>query len=140
MSDRKDILIQETAIAGSSGTTIGRTIRVAGCDEVSVNLTVTVTAATLQGTFIIAGTNDDTRAWDGAGVLPALSSGTNSTLPTGITYSAGVFTLNNPSIGTSEVVVTFGSGNFPKYLRPSWVFTSGGGVVGVSATVAAWST
>lgn len=138
MPDRKDILIQETAIAGSSGTTIGRTIRVANCDEVSVNLTVTVTASTLQGTFIIAGTNDDTRAWDGVGVLPALTSGTNSVLPTGITYSAGVFTLNNPSIGTSEVVVTFAS--FPKYIRPSWVLTSGGGTVSVSATVSAWST
>lgn len=137
MADRKDILVQETAIAGSSGTTIGRTIRVAGCDEASVSVSVTVTAATLQGTLIIGGTNDDTRAWDGAGVLPALTSGTNSVLPTGITYSAGVFTLNNPSIGTSEFVVTFAS--FPKYIRPSWVFTSGGGTVSVSATVAAWS-
>lgn len=137
MADRKDILIQETAIAGASGTTVGRTIRVAGCDEVSVGLTVTVTAATLQGTFIIGGTNDDTRAWEGVATLPALTSGTNSVLPTGITYSTGVFTLNNPAIGTSEVVVTFTS--VPKYIRPALTVASGGGTVAISATVSAWS-
>lgn len=139
MPDRKDILVQETAIAGSSGTTIGRTIRVAGCDECSVSVSVTVTAATLQGTMIIAGTNDDARASDGVVTLPALTSGTNSVLPSGITFSGGTFTFNNPGIGTSEFVVTFAT-TFPKYLRPSWVFTSGGGTVSVSATVCAWST
>ena|ERR1700755_828117 len=141
MADRKDILISELALQASSGTQIGRPIRVAGCDEMSVSFTVSVSAATLQATFGLTGTDDDTRALDYGAVLPALTTGTTSALPTGATYSGttGLITFNNLGIGTSEFVITFGN-NFTKYVRPLWTFTSGGGTVSVSATIAAWST
>lgn len=142
MADRKDIQFTEQAIQSASGTTIGRPIRVAGCDRLSVSFTVSVTAATLQGSLSLGGSGDDTRAQDYGAALPALTSGTNSALPTGITYSGttGLFTLNNPSIGTSEFVITYTAGTFPRFVRPLYTFVSGGGTVAVSCTVAAWST
>lgn len=141
MADRKDILISELALQASSGSQIGRPIRIVGCDELSISFTVSVSAATLQATFGLTGSNDDTRALDYAAILPALITGTTSALPSGATYSAatGLVTFNNLGIGTSEVVMTFGNG-FTKYVRPFWTFTSGGGTVSVSATLAAWST
>ena len=142
MSDRKDIALTELALIATSGTQIGRPIRVANCDELSVSFTVSVSAGTLQATFALTGTDDDSRAFDYGAVLPALTTGTISVLPSGVTYSSttGLVTFNNPSAGTIEVVITYGSSNFTKYVRPLWTYTSGGGTVAVQATIAAWTT
>jgi hypothetical protein len=139
MADRKDFLVQEVALLGSSGTQIGRTIKIANCSHVSVGLVVTVTAATLQATFGMGGTNDENRAADQAIALPIVNSGTASVLASGITFSSttGLLTFNNLGIGTTEAVLTFTS--FPRYARPLWTFTSGGGTVSVAATICAWS-
>jgi len=139
MADRKDILVSEVALIAASGTQIGRPIRVAGCDELSVSLVVSVTANTLQATFALGGSNDDVRAADYGATLPALTTGTTSTLLTGVTYSGttGLVTFNNPAIGTYEVVITYSA--FPRTVRPLWTFTSGGGTVSAAATICAWS-
>lgn len=140
MSKAKDYLVQEVALIGSAGTQIGRTINMANCDKVSVSLVVTTTAATLVGTFGVGGTDDDSRAADEAIALVAVAGGSTSVLPANITYSSatGLVTFASPAAATHEVVMTFTS--FPKYFRPLFTYTSGGGTVSVTATVAGWST
>jgi hypothetical protein len=141
MADRKDVLLTELVLSGSSGTQIGRTVRVPSCDSVVLSVVATVTAATLQATLGLTGTNDDARAFDTGAVLPALTSAALiSVVPGTVTFSTttGLLTFNNLGIGTQEIVIDYTG--FTKWVRPVWTFTSGGGVVSVAATIAAWST
>lgn len=141
MADRKDFLVGTfPALNASSATQIGRTIKLSNCDKVTLSVTVTVTAATLQATLALTGTNDEARAADGVTSLPAIRGALISDVPLTVTYSTttGLLTFNNLDIGTQEVVLSFA--NFPRWARPVWTFTSGGGTVAVSAYVGGWST
>lgn len=139
MSDRKDLLMTELVLVGTGATQIGRTIRPVGADECTMGVVVTVTAATLQATLALTGTDDDSRAFDTGAILPALTSGTLiSVVPGTVTLAGtGLLTFNNLGIGTQEVLITYSA--LTKWVRPVWTFTSGGGSVSVNATVAAWS-
>lgn len=141
MSKEKDFTIVEyPLLTGASATQIGRTVRLANCDKVTLSVVVTVTAATLQATLGFAGTNDEARAADGVSAIPTISSAALiSVVPGTVTLPAtGLLTFNNLGIGTQEVVINYT--NFPRYARPVWTFTSGGGTVSVSVSVGAWST
>lgn len=134
-----DFLVTEVALVGTGATQIGRSIRVANCDKVTLSCVVSVTAATLQATLALTGTNDNDRALDNAAVLPALTTGALvSAVPGTVTYAGNAITFNNLGIGTQEVVVSYSG--FPKWVRPIWTFASGGGTVSVQATIGAWST
>jgi hypothetical protein len=141
MADRKDILMTELALVGTGATQIGRTLSVPKVDRLTMGVVVSVTAATLQATLALTGTNDNVRAFDTSQVLPALTSGVLITaVPGTVTLAAtGLLTFNNLGIGTQDVTIAF-TGGFTKWIRPVWTFTSGGGTVSVQATVCAWST
>ena len=118
---------------------IGRTFRVINCDALTIAVVATVSAATLQATLALTGTNDDGRAFDTSAVLPALTSGALITaVPGTVTFTGGLLTFNNLGIGTQEIILDYTG--FTKWVRPVWTFTSGGGAVSVQATLAAWST
>lgn len=140
MAERKDFLVQETTLLGSNVSATGRTVRLANCDKVTLSVVATVTAATLQATLALTGTNDEARAADGVSTLPAIIGALISVVPGTVSYSTttGLLTFNNLGIGTQEVVINYA--NFPRWARPVWTFTSGGGTVEVTVTVAAWST
>lgn len=135
-----DFLVTEPALLATGATQIGRSIKVANCDKVTLSVTVTVTAATLQATLSLTGTSDNERALDTTAVLPVLTTGTLITaVPGTVTLpGTGLLTFNNLGIGTQEIIISYSA--FPKWVRPIWTFTSGGGTVAVSATIAAWST
>lgn len=102
--------------------------------QFSVTVRASVTAATLQGTLTLRGTNNSPQ--DAAEA--ALTNGTVITaLPTGVTHAAGVITLNNPSIGASSVTIAFAQ--LPQFILADYVFTSGGGTVLLTVQAAGWT-
>lgn len=141
MADRKDFLVQETPVLlAASATQIGRTVKLSNCDKVTLSIVATVSAATLQATIGLTGTNDEARAADGVTTLPAVIGALISVVPGTVTYSTttGLLTFNNLGIGTQEIVINYA--NFPRWARPVYTFTSGGGTVSISASIGAWST
>jgi len=120
-------------IAAGTASANGDWLHIARSDFFSVTLRVTVSAATLQATFKLLGTDFGTKS----GSEATLSNFTlASVLPTGVTYSAGVVTFNNPAISTIEVVLT--SLGAPRFLRGAWTYTSGGGTVAADAALSCW--
>jgi hypothetical protein len=125
----------ELLIVGASTTdTSGRYIEVSNCDILTATFVVSVSAATLSATFSIGGTNDNPEVSS----FPVLTNGTViTTLPGTYTYTNGVLTIANQAIGTSEVTVSFS--RFPKWVRASYTYTSGGGTVDAKVIASAWS-
>ena len=79
-------------------------------------------------------------ALDPSSTLPTLNTGKIiSVAPTEIAYSdtTGLLSYASPGVGTHEVTLAFAS--FPKWVRPVYDFTSGGGTVDLRAVIGAWS-
>lgn len=134
-----DFLVTQVALVGVGATQTGSSVRVANCDKVSISFLITASAGSLNGTLVLTGTNDDARAIDAAAVLPTLTGGTLiSAVPGTITFASNAITLTNVASGTNEVTVAYSA--FPKWVRPVFTFTSGGGTMVTQVTVAAWST
>lgn len=136
-----DIVKNQQLLGAGSADASGYTVQVSQCNKLTMSVFVTVTAATLVGTVALTGTNDDARALDITPLsLPTLATGKElSVLPTGFTFTptTGLLAVSSPAIGTYEVILSYS--DFPKWIRPVYDFTSGGGTVSVSATVSAWS-
>lgn len=135
-----DILKSQIVLSASTTDVSGQTVQVSGCYALTLTATVVVTAATLSAAIKLTGTNDDATALDPSTVLPTIVGGQLiTTAPAEITYTAntGVLAFANPPIGTHEVTLAFP--NFPKWIRPVYDYTSGGGTVDVRVIVGAWS-
>lgn len=134
-----DFSVSEIALVGVGATQQGRSIKVTNCDKVLMTLVITTSAATLVGTLTLTGTNDNDRALDGAASLPVLTTGTAiSALPANITFASNAITFASPAAATHEITVSYSS--FPKWVRPVFTFTSGGGTITDQVTIAGWST
>ena len=126
----------ETLIAAGSASSSGRYTQISSCDMLTMTVVLSVSAATLQGTIALGCTNDDPEV----SAFPAMTGGTAITaMPTGFTYSSstGLITLNNPSVGISEMTVSYTQ--FTKWIRASYTYTSGGGSVDLKVITSAWS-
>lgn len=133
-----DILKNQPALVASAASAVGQTIQVSNCDKLTLTVTLSVSAATLQGTLTLNGTSDPMTALDPGSALPVLTTGAFiTTAPSGITFASNAVTFNNPAIGTYEVTVSYSS--FPAWVRPAFAYTSGGGTVDLRATLGAWS-
>ena len=105
----------------------------ARCMIQSLTVRVVVSAATLQATVTLKASDFDTKTGSEATFTGFTVA---SALPTGVTYSNGVITINNASIGTSEVVLT--SQAVPRWVGAIYTYTSGGGTVAVNACLSGW--
>lgn len=125
----------EQLIVGASTTSlIGRYTEASNCEKLTMTLVFIASAGTLAATVSLGSTNDDPLVSS----FPALTNGDAiAGLTTGITYAAGVITVASPAAGTYEVTVSYPS--FAKWVRPSYVYTSGGGTVDLKVIVSAWS-
>lgn len=134
----RDIL-KTISFSASNANVTGQTIELSSCSALSLTVLVSVSAATLVGSVQLTATNDDARAYDLTSTLPALTNGVAITpLPANITLEAtGLLTFASPAIGTHEITIAYPA--FPKWVRPRYVFGSGGGTVDARVTVAAWS-
>jgi len=135
-----DILKSQIVLTASNVDVSGQTVQVSGCHALTLTATLSVTAATLAAVIRLTGTNDDATALDPSSVLPTIVGGQLITVsPAEITYTAntGVLAIANAPIGTHEVTLSFP--NFPKWIRPVYDYTSGGGTVDVRVIVGAWS-
>jgi hypothetical protein len=133
-----DFAVTEIALINNGATQVGRAIKVANCDKLTISFQLTCSAGSLAGTLALTGTNDDARAIDATQTLPALTTGSAITaLPATVTYASNAITFTTTGAGTYEVSVSFSS--FPKWVRPVWTFGSGGGTITSQVTVAAWS-
>jgi hypothetical protein len=101
----------------------------------TAGITLSVTAATLNGTLKIHGTNN----------FPQLAVATEPLLVTGtlltpvdatMVHAAGVITVTNPGIGTHEIIMTWPA--LPQWILWEWDFTSGGGTVSLTVRTAGW--
>jgi len=105
-----------------------------GLGQLSLSVRLSPSAATLQGTLTIRGTNtvpQDTTP-------PALVNGTLlSPADAAMGHAAGVITFNNPSVAIHEITLTFPQ--FPQFIRADYVFTSGGGTVSLIVTASGWA-
>ena len=114
-----DFAVTEIALIGNGATQVGRAIKVANCDKLSLSFTLTCSAGSLTtSTLGLGGTNDDARAIDGSVVLPLLTTGSALTaLQSGVTYAANAITFTAAAAGTYEVSITYtafsGSGFAP---------------------------
>jgi hypothetical protein len=133
-----DIFKSQPVLAGSDADVSGLTVQVSNCDKLTLTITLSVTAATLQATIALTGTSDPVTALEPTSTLPVLTTGALITAaPSGITFASNAITLNNPAIGTYEVTIAYSS--FPAWVRAVYDYTSGGGTVDVRATLGAWS-
>ena len=135
-----DILKSQTVLVASTNDTTGQTVQVSNCQSLTLTITAAVSAATLSATVRLCGTNDDTLALNPSSTLPTLNTGAAITVaPAEIVYddATGLLTFTNPAIGTHEVTLAFSS--FPKWVRPVYDYTSGGGTVDLRVVIGAWS-
>lgn len=134
-----DFLVTEVSLVGVGATQTGRAIKLANCDKLSISFIISASAGSLNGNLVLTGTNDDTRALDGSVTLPTLTTGSVITaLPGTIALTANALTFTNATASTYEISMNFSS--FPKWVRPVWTFTSGGGTMTTQVTIAGWST
>jgi hypothetical protein len=101
----------------------------------TAGITLTVSAATLQGTLKVHGTNN----------FPQLPVATEPLLVSGVlltpvdatmAHAAGVITVNNPGIGTHEIIMAWPQ--LPQWVLWEWTFTGGGGTVALAVRTAGW--
>jgi len=134
-----DFLVTSVSLIGAGATQTGTPVKVSNCDKLTYSFIISASAGSLNGTLVLTGTNDDSRAIDGTLTLPTLTTGSAITaLPSGVTYASNAITLTNVASGTYEICVSHSS--FPKWVRPVFTFTSGGGTMTTQVTVSAWST
>lgn len=126
----------ETILAAGAADANSPWRELTGFSSYSWTIRLTVTAATLQGTIKIHGTNnappDTTIANE-----PLLVNGTLlSPADAAMAHAAGVITINNPSIGTHTIVLTFPA--FPQFVMAEWDYTTGGGTVDLQVRTSGW--
>lgn len=105
----------------------------ARCVVQSLTVRIAVSAATLQATLTLKATDFDVKSGSEATFTGFTVA---SALPTGVTYSNGVITINNASVGTSEVVFTAVA--VPRWVGAVYTYTTGGGTVQVDAALSGW--
>lgn len=101
----------------------------------TATITLTVSAATLQGVLRVRGTNNFPQ--NAVATEPLMAAGTLvSAADAAMAHAAGVITVNNPSIGTHIIVLTWPA--LPQWQMWEWDFTGGGGTVALAVRTAGW--
>lgn len=104
------------------------------CDNLFVQLTVTVTSADLVATVAVGGALDVSGA---PPVLPTLATPTLVSSPvSGVTLTSGVLTFATAAIGTHHFLLRVPEP--PLHTQVKYDYTSGGGDVVVAARAFAW--
>lgn len=135
-----DFLVTEVSLLGVGASQVGRGIKVANCDKVSMSFAISNSSTITTGSkLVLTGTNDDARALDFSTTLPTLTTGSVITaLPAGIALTANELVFTSVAAGTYEISMSFSS--FPKWIRPVWTLVGGGGTMTTQVTIAGWST
>lgn len=134
-----DLLKSQPILIASSADVVGAPIQVSNCQSLSVTVRVVASAATLAATVAIGGTNLDPFS-EPAPTFPALLTGkviAGGSTEVDFEPTTGVLTIANAPIGLSEVTIAFTE--FPKWIRASYDYASGGGTVDLQVVLAAWS-
>lgn len=101
----------------------------------TATVTLTVSAATLQGTLKVHGTNNFPQ--NAVATEPLMANGVLvSPADAAMGHAAGVITINNPGIGTHEIVLSWPQ--LPQWMLWEYAFTSGGGTVALAVRTAGW--
>lgn len=131
-----DYYKNQTLIAAGAADAIGGFMQVSNCQMLTMTVLVSVDATLLVSSFSLGGTNDNPLVSD----FPVLSTGKLITVaPSGwvFTPATGLLVSSTPAIGTHEITIAYT--DFPAWVRPSYDFTSGGGVVDARVIVSTWS-
>lgn len=101
----------------------------------TAGITLTVSAATLNGTLKIHGSNNFPQ--NAVAVEPLLVNGVLLTpVDAAMAHAAGVITITNPGIGTHEIIMAWPQ--LPQWVLWEWASAGGGGTVALAVRTAGW--